>query len=45
MKILQAIRKLIASLCHPETFVETGNDSHRWENKMELYQRLSSHHA
>lgn len=45
MKILKAIYRFLRALFGTAPFVQTGIDSHRWETKMEVMQRLSSHHG
>ncbi len=45
MKILRAIQRLLKTLFNATLFDGTGVDSHRWESKMEIMQRLSSHHG
>lgn len=45
MKVLRAIHRLIKELFEASSFVGTGIDSHTWASKMEIMQRLSSHHG
>jgi len=43
MKFLETIRLLLSKFFDSASFVETPNDSHQWENKMEMLRELSSH--
>jgi len=45
MKILRAMLKLLRELFDSSLFVDSGVDSHKWESKMEIMHRLSSHHG